>query len=260
MEVPPVFQAFVAALEAEFAFLVDKYGFEQLPGEQYGHEFVVIYRRYPIVGIGVNYEAFSTPHITVSVKEGALEEKLSSDALRLLARRRVPGWQEPHMRGGDLSEERFRDFFRQYRELLEEHFQELLTVGLSPTSPGAADDVDGIEPVPAEPPADTGRRARPWGAAIALIAFVMMVLEFRYFAVNDLPDPSGSVRIGWSTLFLLGLPWLALVAGTIQVFSGVDIRDYAPVFAAKSLPQRLGIALGVIAVSMIATGLAVALA
>jgi hypothetical protein len=257
--VASVFDPFVAALEAEFAFLVDDYGFEQLPGEQHGHEFVVTYRRYPLIVFGVTYEMFSTPYITVSVKEGALDEKLSSNALRLLARRRVPGWQEPLMDDGDFTEERFRDFFRQYRLLLEEHFQDLLTLGALPTAPDAPGDAGSVDEIPAEPAGDASSRARRWGAAIAVMAFVVLVFGFRYFGVHDLPDAPGSVRAGWGMLFLLGLPTVAFIAGTIQALSGIDIRDYGPVFAAKPLLQRLAIALGVIALSLLATSLAVVL-
>ena len=253
----PVFDPFVVALEAEFAFLVDDYGFEQLRGEQYGHEFVVTFRRYPVVAFSVTYEMFSTPYITVSVKEGALQEKLSSKALRLLARRRVPGWQEPLMAEGDFTEDGFRVFFRQYRLLLEQHFQDLLTVGLAPTT--AEGDAAGADEIPAAPAGDASRRARMWGAVIAVMAFVVIVFEFRYFGVHELPDAPGSVRAGWGMLFLLGLPTVVFIAGTLQALTGIDIRDYAPVFAAKPLLQRLAIALGAIALSLLATSLAVAL-
>jgi hypothetical protein len=254
-----VFDPFVAALEAEFAFLVDDYGFEQLPGERYGHEFVVTYRRYPLIVFGVTYEMFSTPWITVSVKEGALEEKLSNAPLRLLAKKRVPGWQEPFMAEGNFTEDDFRNFFRQYRLLLEEHFQDLLTVGLTPTTPDAPDGAGSVDEIPAEPAGDASSRARRWGAAIAVMAFVVLVFGFRYFGVHDLPDAPGSVRAGWGMLFLLGLPTVAFIAGMTQALSGIDIRDYGPVFAAKPPLQRLAIALGAIALSLLATGLAVAL-
>ena len=259
MEVSPVFQPFVTALEAEFAFLVDEYGLEQLPGEQYGHEFVVAYRRFPVIVFRVTYEMFSTPFITVSVKEGALDEKLSSDALRLLARKRVADWQEPLMGEGDFTEDGFRNFFRQYRLLLEEHFRDLLTVGLTPATPDAPDSANSADEVTVEPAGDASRRVRLWGAAIAVIALVALVFEFRYFGVYDLPDATGSMRAGWGMLFLLGLPTVAFIAGTIQAFSGIDIRDYGPVFAAKPLLQRLAIGLGAIALSLLATALAVSL-
>jgi hypothetical protein len=254
-----VLAPFVAALEAEFAFLVDKYGFEQLRGEHYGHEFVVAFRRYPVIVLRVTYERFSTPWITVSVKEGALDERLSNAPLRLLAKKRVPGWQEPFMEEGAYTEDGFRDFFRQYRLLLENDFQDLLTVGLTRATPDATDKTDSVDEEPAEPAGDTNRRARLWGAAIAVTAFLVILFEFRYFGVHDLPDAPDSVRAGWGMLFLLGLPTVAFVAGMIQALSGIDIRDYGPVFASKPLLQRLAIALGAIALSLLATGLAVAL-
>lgn len=257
-----VFEPFVAALEAEFAFLVDKYGLEQLPGEQYGHEFVVAFRRYPVIVLRVTYEMFSTPWITVSVKEGALDERLSNAPLRLLAKKRVPGWQEPIMEEGAYTEDSFRDFFRQYRLLLEKDFQDLLTVALTRATPDAtdkADKTDSVDEEPTELAGDANKRARLWGAAIASTAFLVILFEFRYFGVHDLPDAPKSVRAGWGMLFLLGLPTVAFVAGMIQALSGIDIRDYGPVFASKPLLQRLAIALGAIALSLLATGLAVAL-
>ena len=85
------------------------------------------------------------------------------------------------MEEGAYTEDGFRDFFRQYRLLLEKDFQDLLTVGMTRATPDATDKADSLDEEPAEPVGDTNRRARLWGAAIAVTAFLVILFEFRYF-------------------------------------------------------------------------------
>ena len=87
-----------------------------------------------------------------------------------------------------------------------------------------------------------------------------MVLELRYFTAHGTPEAGASVRANWGTLMLMAIPWVALVAGLLQLFSGVAVWKYEAEFAGKSLLKRLGIGFAAVTTAVLATALATWLA
>lgn len=101
---------------------------------------------------------------------------------------------------------------------------------------------------------------RLWGVVVAVGAFVTMVIELRYFTAHGTPEAGSSLRGNWGTLLLMAIPWVALVAGLLQLFSGVAVWKYEAEFSGKSLLKRLGIGFAVVTTAVLATGLAASLA
>ncbi len=97
---------------------------------------------------------------------------------------------------------------------------------------------------------------RTWGGAIAVLAFCVLIAEFRYLDAAGVPAATGSLRGNWGTLILLGLPLVAIVAGLLQVISGVDIRDYPSAFAREATSRKIAVAAIAIAVAVSAVTLA----
>jgi hypothetical protein len=109
-------------------------------------------------------------------------------------------------------------------------------------------------------PVSQAYAARLWGIAIAFAAFCVMTAELRYLTENGVPDATGSIRGNWWLMILLGLPWVVLVAGTLQALSGVDLRQYDSIFSNQTLPKRVAVSIAAVGISIAATVLAATIA
>ena len=101
---------------------------------------------------------------------------------------------------------------------------------------------------------------RLWGALIIAGAFAAMVVELRYFTAYGTPQAGNSMRGNWGILLLMAVPWIVLIAGLLQLFSGVAVWKYEAAFSAMSLPRRMGIGFAAVMTAVLATVLAAWLA
>lgn len=124
-----MFDDMLAALDHEFAFLVNDYGFSRSEPKQFGRECALSYYRAPYVELSISQEPLGSPFLELYVKDGALEESWAFTPLRLIARKRNPNWVEPELPSQSRSEAELRAYFRNYADLLKENFQDVLTVG-----------------------------------------------------------------------------------------------------------------------------------
>ena len=106
----------------------------------------------------------------------------------------------------------------------------------------------------------TKKALRLWGAAIVLTAFIIMVAELRYFIAEGTPEATSSVRSNLGILILMGLPWVAIVVGTLQIISGLTFNQHMVAFSAQSLMRRIALSVGVVIFSIAVTALAVKIA
>lgn len=101
---------------------------------------------------------------------------------------------------------------------------------------------------------------RLWGVAIVLAAFIIMIAELRYFIAEGTPEATGSVYGNLGLLIMMGLPWVAIVAGTMQTVTGLTFNQQMVAFTAQSLARRITLSVGVITFSLAMTALAVGMA
>lgn len=129
----------------------------------------------------------------------------------------------------------------------------------SPTVP-SRDEIRDSNAIDAEhgnrPPSYSRTAARLRGAAIVVAAFVVIVFELRYFISHGAPEATGSSYSNLGILVFMGLPWVALVAGTLQAASGLRFSDQMTAFSAQSLMRRMAQLVGVIVFTVAITALA----
>lgn len=97
---------------------------------------------------------------------------------------------------------------------------------------------------------------RLWGVATAILAFFVLVAEFRYLGRHGTPEATGSVRGNWGLMALLGLPLVVVVGATLQTMSGMHIREYFSAFTHESTPKKILVSTIAVAVAMAAVLLA----
>lgn len=107
---------------------------------------------------------------------------------------------------------------------------------------------------------DQKKVVRLWGVAIVLAAFVIIIAELRYFIASGTPEATGSVYGNLGKLILIGLPWVAIVAGTLQAVSGLTFNQHVAAFSAQSLARRIALSVGVVIFSLAITTLAAVIA
>lgn len=105
-----------------------------------------------------------------------------------------------------------------------------------------------------------GKHVRLQGIALLLGAFVVMVLELRYFIAEGTPEATASSYTNLGMLIMMGLPWVAIVAGTMQAASGLHFSAQVAAFDAQSLTRRIVLSVAVVGFSLAVSALAVAIA
>ena len=88
---------------------------------------------------------------------------------------------------------------------------------------------------------------------IVIAAFLLLILELRYFTREDIPNATGSVRGNVGILLLMSLPWIALAVGILQSVSGTSLRNLDTAFLALPLRQRIGLGIAIVASIVAAT-------
>jgi hypothetical protein len=178
-----------------------------------------------------------------------------------LARQRRKGWKGPRLDSDNRTEDEWRRYLRQYALLLRNDFQDILTAPRTDAPQRTQSDSDTDpdpepEPQPGQPIETRTAGARVTGALLALAAFVAMVVELRYFTVNNTPEATGGTRGNLGLMIMMGLPWIALITGLLQLFSGVYIHKYETVFATMTLWKRIGVGVAAIGLSILVTAMA----
>lgn len=124
-----MFDDTVAALDHEFKFLVDDYEFLKAEPRQASRECVISYYRPQYVDLSITQEPLNPPFLLLYVKPGVLEEHWKFTPLRLIGRKRKPDWVEPVLPAESPSEAELRAYLKNYADLLQECFQDVLNVG-----------------------------------------------------------------------------------------------------------------------------------
>jgi len=94
------------------------------------------------------------------------------------------------------------------------------------------------------------------GVAIATLAFLALVAEYRHFAVRGTPAATGSLPGNWGILILLSLPLVVIVCGALQAITGVYIRDYFSVFSNLKISRKFAVTTAAAAIAIVAVILA----
>ncbi len=241
------FRDFVFAADLEFGFLVREYGFRKIRPRMDGRECVVAYRKNPNAGITIVTEFHSTPFIMVTLTANSKEESFSNKPLVSLARKKDPNWKAPEFSSGDKNESAYRRYLSAFAELLRQQFPEILSPHVNePVAQDARQPAGAGTNPPYQAMDRSSLNKRIWGAAITVIAFLLLVLELRYFKVESTPAATGSLRGNLGILLLLSLPWLALAIGFLQAVSGASIRNLGTTFAALPLRRRIGLGIATV--------------
>ncbi len=236
------FRNFLFAVDLEFRFLVQEQGFSKVRPRMNGDECVVRYRMPSVARITVMTELQSRPFTTITFDADNDIQAANDASLDAFAKTRDVDWEPPAYISCSHSESDYRQYFRQYADLLRHQFSDLLQPHTI-DSPKTVEAPTDPQVCPSESPVG---KSRIWGAVIASAALFLLVTELRYFKSADIPAATGSLRGNFGKLVFLGMPCVMLAIGVLQAFVGVKFRHLDPTFSALPTGRRIKLGLGTV--------------